>query len=84
MTKQVEIETIEELRLEAGIDDIALRGLIGRLQVCDFVWLTLLSGTQSSHEETLPVPITWIRATQFPGKLTSRPACAALLRQSTG
>jgi hypothetical protein len=84
MRKPVEIEKIEELRLQAGIDDVELRRAIGRLQVGDYVRLTFLTATHPPHGETLPVRITRIRGSQLRGKLAGRPASAALSHLSAG
>jgi hypothetical protein len=84
MTKRVEIENIDELRLAVGIDDVELRTAIGHLRVGDHVRLTFLTGPQSAHRETLLVRITRIRGSAFRGKLVGRPVGAALSHLAVG
>jgi hypothetical protein len=78
MRRQVEIENIEALRLQEGIEDVELRAAIRGLRVGQCVRLTLLTGATPSAGETLLVRITHVRAGQFRGRLTSRPASARL------
>jgi hypothetical protein len=78
----VEIEDIEQRRLRAGIDDVALRLEIRGLRVGDFVKLTFLSGTAAF--ETLPVRITSISGSAFRGKLADSPASPALSQLRVG
>jgi hypothetical protein len=53
MRNTVEIEDLEQRRLQAGIDDVELRLQIQGLRVGDFLKLTFLIGATSS--ETLAV-----------------------------
>jgi len=78
MRSVIEIENIEGLRQEAGIDDVELREGIRRLGAGDVVRLTFLASGKLSRGETLLVRITSIRGLLFRGKLVSRPASAAL------
>src|SRR5262245_54276803 len=77
MQNPIEIENIEEMRLQVGIDDVELREEIRTLKVGTFVRLTLLTGPKSCGE-TLLVQITAIRGSSFHGKLASRPTSACL------
>jgi hypothetical protein len=78
MRNPVEIENIEELRRQAGIDDVELREEIRGLGIGDHVRLTILTGTRSF--ETLLVRITSIKGSTLRGKLAGRPAAASNLR----
>ena len=81
MQKPVEIENIEEVRRQEGIDDVELRVEIRALRVGDFVKLTFLTGSGSF--ETLLVRITSIRGSAFRGKLVKRPSASALRKLGT-
>jgi hypothetical protein len=70
MTNIVEIEDIEEMRRQEGIDDFELRMEIRGLKPGDFVRLTVVSA-MSSHE-TVIVRITSIRGSAFRGKLVKK------------
>ena len=70
MTNVVEIEDIEEMRRQEGIDDVELRMEIRLLKPGDFVKLTVYSG--SSFHETALVRITSIRGSTFRGKLVAK------------
>ena len=78
MQNNLEIENIEEMRLQQGIDDVDLRIEIRELHVGDFVKLTFLTGKTTF--ETVLVRITSIRGSAFRGKLAQRPASARLRR----
>lgn len=67
MLNQLEIENIEEMRRQQGIDDVELAEAIRRLKIGDVVNLTFLTKTHSF--ETTPVQITQIRGIAFRGKL---------------
>jgi hypothetical protein len=82
MLNNVEIENIEEMRRQEGIDDVELRVEIRGLKVGDFVKLTLLIGTTSF--ETLLVRITRIRGSAFRGKLVNRPTASGLSKLDAG
>jgi hypothetical protein len=73
----VEIEDIEQLRRQEGIDDTELREAIRGLRVGDLVKVTFLTAPASAGE-TLPVRITRIRGDAFRGELAGRPASARL------
>jgi hypothetical protein len=75
MRRPVQIENIEEMRLQEGIDDAALREEIRGLGVGDFVKLTLL-GSRGPPGETLLVRITRVRGSEFRGVL-ARPTASA-------
>ena len=82
MPNTVEIENIEELRRQEGIDDVELRIEIRSLHAGDFVKLTFLIGTTSF--ETLLVRITSIRGSAFRGKLVKRPTSRGLSKLDAG
>ena len=71
MRNTVEIENIEEMRREQGIDDVELRQEIRGLKRGDVIKLTLLTGRSS---ETLSVRITSIKGLAIRGKLVAQPA----------
>jgi hypothetical protein len=71
MRPTVEIENIEQMRRQEGIEDVELREEIRALGIGDLVRLTLLVGSKSLG--TLTVRITSIQGPAFRGKLASRP-----------
>ena len=76
MSDVVEIQDIEQMRQQEGIDDVELRGEVRQLRAGDYVRLTFLAGPRQC--ETLAVRITSIRGKTFRGKLTSGPSSASL------
>jgi hypothetical protein len=82
MGNPVEIQDIEEMRRNEGIDDVKLRLDIRGLKAGDFVKLSLLTGTATF--ETLLVRITSVRGSAFRGKLASRPNSTSLLKLQRG
>jgi predicted xylose isomerase-like sugar epimerase len=74
----LEIENIESMRRQQGIEDVELREEIRALGVGDFVKLTFLVATTPATAETLPVRITSIKGMSFRGKLASKPTAASL------
>src|SRR6266542_6046203 len=84
MRNPVEIENIEEMRRQEGIDDVELWEEIGGLRVGDFVKLTLLAGGRPSAGETVLVRITSIRGPALRGKLADQPASPGLSRLRAG
>ncbi len=78
MPKTFELEDIEELRRQAGIDDLELRQAIRSLGKGDFVKLTAVTGQATF--ETLVVRITSVRANAFRGKLARRPVSKCLAK----
>lgn len=80
MRNPFELENIEEMRREAGIDDLELRQAIRTLGKGDFVKLTAVTG--QSTFETILVRITSIRADVFRGKLARKPASKTLSKLS--
>jgi len=67
----IEIEDIEQIRQQEGIDDVELRAAIRRLKVGDCVRLTFMADAR--RPETVPVRITHIRpGLTFRGKLVKR------------
>ncbi|MCI0459277.1 MAG: hypothetical protein L0Z62_20195 [Gemmataceae bacterium] len=84
MRNGVEIENIEEMRRQQGIEDVELRTAIRGLRAGQFVKLTLLAGDGAATRETLPVRITSIRGTTFRGKLARGPASGNLSSLKAG
>ena len=77
-----DIENIEELRRQQGIDDVELRVGIRGLSAGDCVNLSFM--TSATTFETLAVRITSIRGTAFRGKLAATPASKALSHLRVG
>ena len=69
MGKHLEIENIEEMRRQVGIDDVELREAVRRLRVGDYVNLTLLTGTHSAAGRIIRVRITHTDGASFRGRL---------------
>jgi len=80
----LEIENIEEMRRQAGIQDEDLASEIRNLVIGDCVKVTLVSRTKPFGAETLLVRITGIRGTAFKGKLARRPSSPGLSFLSAG
>jgi hypothetical protein len=83
MRDQVQIENIEEMRRQAGIDDVKLRQAVRGLRVGSVVRLTLLTGKPGAGE-TLPVRVTQINGRSLQGTLACRPASAGLAALRAG
>jgi hypothetical protein len=71
MQNYIEIENIEEMRRQVGIDDVELRKQIQKLQIGDFVKLSLV--TNRSSFETLLIQIKSIHGSNFQGHLVHLP-----------
>jgi hypothetical protein len=84
MIHPIEIENIEQLRRQEGIEDVELHRAIRGLRAGDIVKLTLLNGATLSAGETLRVRITRVRGKSFRGKLAERPRSAGLSNLSAG
>src|SRR5271154_4800373 len=84
MRNLVEIEDIEKLRMENGIDDVELRDAIRGLSAGDIVKVTILCASPASPAETVSVRITRIRGNTFSGTLATRPATAKRLKLRVG
>ena len=82
MRTTIEIENIEEMRRQEGIDDVELRVKIRGLKVGDFIKLTFVTG--EAFVETSLVRITSIRGFAFRGKLAKRPTSTGLRRLAAG
>src|SRR5262249_42774510 len=78
MRNPVRIEDIEEMRRQAGIDDVELRAEVRRLEIGDVVKLTFLTSVRSCGGETQFVRVTHIRGRAFHGTLVNRPVSAGL------
>lgn len=76
MADRVHIEDIEEMRQEAGIDDVELRAGIRELRIGDLVRLTFLHGALT--HETLLVRITEAQGSHFHGELAQVPVAPGL------
>jgi hypothetical protein len=75
MSQRVEFENIEEMRRNAGIDDVELREAIEHLQVGDWVRVTLQVAPGAFPGESLIVRITSIKGGVFRGKLARPGRC---------
>jgi hypothetical protein len=84
MRQPIEIEDIEQLRREQGIEDVELREEIRTLGIGDHVRVTLLNSAVTSRGETVVVRITSIKGPTFRGKLATQPMSAALARFRAG
>ncbi len=82
MPNIVELENIEEMRRQEGIDDFELRMEIRALKSGDFVKVTLVAG--SGAFETMLVRITSIRGSAFRGKLVKTPHTSGLKSLGAG
>ena len=70
MRTPVELEDIERLRLQAGIDDVELRLGIRGLRVGDYVNVTLLTGARSGTTSLVRIThISRMDGTIFQGRL---------------
>jgi hypothetical protein len=78
MNKAVEIENIEEMRRQVGIDDVELRQAIRGLRAGDFVHLTFVSASTPAVRETVRVRVTSVAGREFRGRLAQRPASPGL------
>ena len=76
MPDAIQIENIEAIRLQEGIDDVDLRAEIRALKAGDQVKLTLLTGDGGT--ETILVRITSVRDLAFRGKLVKKPKSSSL------
>ena len=84
MSKGVEIEDIEAMRQEAGIDDVELREAVRGLHAGDLVRLTLVARAAPAARETVLVRITAARGPEFLGRLDDRPASPGLAALRAG
>jgi hypothetical protein len=84
MRRAVEIEDIEALRLQEGIDDVELREDIRGLGRGDFVKLTVLLDGKPPAGETVLVRITHVRGRDFRGTLVRGPVAAGRSRLRAG
>jgi hypothetical protein len=82
MQVAIEIENIERLRHDEGIDDVELRTGIRALRVGDLVRLTLLAGRSAA--EAILVQLTRIRGLEFRGKLVTKPLSRSLSELEVG
>ena len=74
----MQLQDIEKMRQQEGIEDPELCAQIARLKRGAFVNLTILAGPAEEWGETVRVRITSIRGDSFRGKLASRPrACTS-------
>lgn len=77
MSRNYEIEDIDEMRRQAGIDDVELRADVRALVVGDRVKVTLVSAARPGVAVTVVLRITSVRADDFRGVLERRPAGAS-------
>jgi hypothetical protein len=78
MNKAVEIENIEDMRRQVGIDDVELREAIRGLRAGDFVNLTFVTAAAPAARETVRVRVTAVAGREFRGRLAERPAAPGL------
>jgi len=78
MNKAVEIEDIEALRQQVGIDDVELREAVRGLGPGDVVRLTLVTAVAPAARETVRVRITGGRGPEFLGRLADSPTSPGL------
>jgi hypothetical protein len=83
MRNPIEIENIEALRREQGIDDVELHQEIRGLRVGDNVKLTVATGTPFPGQALL-VRITRIHGLAFRGKVVQAPTSAVPGRLRVG
>ena len=76
MRNHFEIENIEALRRQVGIDDVELRQAIRELRIGDIVKMSVATKTPCAGQ-TLRVRITRIDGLAFRGKVAMVPAGAA-------
>ncbi len=79
MRPAVEIENIEEMRRQVGIDDAELHAEIRGLRPGDQVRLTFLVGSKPPVSATVVVQVVSIRGGVFQGRLQKRPAGSGTL-----
>ena len=84
MTKGIEIENIEEMREQVGIDDVELREAVRGLRPGDVVRLTLVRAAAPPARETVRVRITGARGPEFLGRLADDPASPGLAALRAG
>ncbi len=84
MRSRVEIENIEEMRRQEGIEDTELWKAIYTLRVGDFVRVTLVADTVPAARETLRVRITSIAPGALRGRLADQPAAGSLAKHRRG
>ncbi len=82
MQRALPIQDIEEMRLQAGIDDVELRLEIRALQIGDCVKLSLMTGDRSF--ETVSVRITSMKGSDFRGKLADPKTCSCTSKRLAG
>jgi hypothetical protein len=83
MNKGVEIENIEEMREQVGIDDVELREAVRGLRPGDVVRLTLVTAAPAARE-TIRVRVTGARGPEFLGRLADRPTAPGLAALRAG
>ncbi len=81
MNKAVEIEDIEAMRQQVGIDDVELREAVRGLHPGDVVRLTLMT---AAARETVRVRITGARGPEFLGRLADSPTSPGLAALRAG
>ena len=84
MNKAVEIEDIEEMRRQVGIEDVELRAAIRGLHTGGLVRLTLVTAAAPAARETVRVRITGARGPEFLGRLTDSPTSPGLAALRAG
>lgn len=80
----IEIENIDQMRRQEGIEDVELRKEIRGLAIGDLVKLTLHTAANPAGKETLPVRITQVSGRNFQGELAAKPTVAGLTKLRVG
>lgn len=80
MSRSIQLENIEAMRHQAGIEDEELRAAITELRIGDHVRLTVLPDRAPAAPRTVVVRITSIRGPEFRGKMTDQRDSAELSR----
>jgi hypothetical protein len=81
MHKGIEIEDIEAMREQVGIDDVELREAVRDLHAGDVVRLTLVA---AAARETVRVRITGAHGPEFLGRLAESPTAPGLAALRAG
>ncbi len=84
MNKGVEIENIEEMREQVGIDDVELREEVRGLRCGDVVRLTLVTAAAPAARETIRVRVAGARGPESLGRLADRPHSPGLAALRAG
>jgi len=84
MRQRIELENIEEMRREAGIDDVELHEAIRGLRAGDSVRLTARVGARAFPGVCLLIRITSIRGNLFRGRVDRKSSSTTLAEVKAG